>query len=133
MVIAFEPKVEGVSVAPLPRLTILVARDARDLVHALASFSRLLAGVGLATIIVAALALVLVVRRTLRPVGALSASIASIAPDDLSRRLDPSGVPTEFLPTVVRTNDLLARIEGAFSRERAFAQDVAHELRTPLA
>jgi len=37
------------------------------------------------------------------------------------------------VPIKDRLNDLLSRLEDAFSRERRFTADVAHELRTPLA
>jgi two-component system heavy metal sensor histidine kinase CusS len=36
------------------------------------------------------------------------------------------------MPVVTRLNELLARIESAFGREKAFTADVAHELRTPI-
>jgi two-component system sensor histidine kinase QseC len=42
-------------------------------------------------------------------------------------------VPGELAPIVHRLNALLARLEAAFAREKAFTADVAHELRTPLA
>ncbi len=41
-------------------------------------------------------------------------------------------MPAEMAPVVERLNDLLRRLEEAFRRERAFAADAAHELRTPL-
>src|SRR5262249_39378855 len=39
----------------------------------------------------------------------------------------------ELLPIANRLNDLLARLEASFARERRFSADVAHELRTPIA
>jgi two-component system sensor histidine kinase QseC len=74
-----------------------------------------------------------VVRSGLRPVERLSEQIAAVGSNDLSARLPNSAVPRELLPIVERLNDLLARVDAAFQRERRFTGDVAHELRTPLA
>lgn len=41
-------------------------------------------------------------------------------------------VPSELAPVLDTTNHLLARLRDAFEREKRFAADVAHELRTPL-
>ncbi|MBL7466207.1 sensor histidine kinase, partial [Escherichia coli] len=48
-------------------------------------------------------------------------------------RIDNSQMPTEALPFTSAVNDLLARLDEAAKRQEAFAADVAHELRTPLA
>ena len=42
-------------------------------------------------------------------------------------------MPAELLPIGQRLNDLLARLDASFARERRFSADVAHELRTPIA
>jgi two-component system, OmpR family, heavy metal sensor histidine kinase CusS len=115
------------------KLALVVARDAREVDRALATLRERLLIVGLATLAIAAGVLVWVVRRSVRPLAGVASRIAEIGEDDLSTRLEVSGVPTELVPVVRRANDLLARLEAAFARERAFADDVAHELRTPLA
>jgi len=43
------------------------------------------------------------------------------------------GYPLELDIVVASINHLLARLSGAFDREKNFAADAAHELRTPLA
>ena len=43
-----------------------------------------------------------------------------------------AGVPLEITPLVSALNALLARLKHAFSRQRAFVADAAHELRSPL-
>ena len=41
-------------------------------------------------------------------------------------------VPQELAPVLLSTNHLFERLSAAFAREKRFASDVAHELRTPL-
>ena len=115
------------------KLALVVARDTRGVDRALGTLRTLLVSVGLSTLAIAAGVLVWVVRRSVRPVRVLAGRLAAIGVDELSTRLDVSGVPAELVPVVERANELLARLEAAFARERSFANDVAHELRTPLA
>ncbi|CAN5181153.1 ATP-binding protein [soil metagenome] len=52
-----------------------------------------------------------------------------------ARMLDPiseAGVPDEVQPLVGSLNSLLIRLKDAFSQQRAFVADAAHELRSPL-
>ncbi len=115
------------------KLVLVLAHDARDVVQTLSTLRSRLVIVGLATLVVTAATLVWVVRRSARPLVAASERIAMIDESDLSIRLDASRVPSELMPIVKRVNGLLARLEAAFERERSFSDDVAHELRTPLA
>ena len=47
--------------------------------------------------------------------------------------IDLGGVPQEVQPLIKALNRLFQRIENSFDRERAFTDNAAHELRTPLA
>ena len=73
----------------------------------------------------------LVVGRGLAPLTGLARSLAARGPRALGA-LPETGLPEEVRPLVVALNDLLARLERALDRERAFIADAAHELRTPL-
>ena len=74
------------------------------------------------------------VGRGLQPLGRAAAAIAALDADTLERRVGGAGdVPTELRPLLDRIDDLLARLQRAFARERGFSADLAHELRTPLA
>ncbi|MBU0718072.1 MAG: HAMP domain-containing protein [Planctomycetes bacterium] len=73
------------------------------------------------------------VGRGLKPLGHLAAEIAAIGETNLASRLTADDAPGELSQIITRLNDLLARLEAAFAREKGLTADVAHELRTPLA
>ncbi|NMM77220.1 histidine kinase dimerization/phospho-acceptor domain-containing protein [Acidovorax sp. SRB_24] len=87
---------------------------------------------GLWLLPVVALALGLAIRRGLRPLYELSQEVAQ-----LDVRGDQGMVQRhplqEFDSIVDSINNLLARQQAALAREREFANEVAHELRTPMA
>ena len=72
------------------------------------------------------------VRWGLGPLERLTAGVKQRSPADLSP-LSPQSAPTEVLPLVGALNSLFERIALARERDRRFAADAAHELRTPLA
>lgn len=91
----------------------------------------LLVGAGMAAAAVVAVSLV--VRRGLWPLSALAKRVATIDASSLKLRFPNHHLPAELLPIADRLNDLLARLEASFARERRFSANVAHELRTPIA
>ncbi|MGH3242626.1 MAG: sensor histidine kinase [Spirillospora sp.] len=74
-----------------------------------------------------------IVGRTLGPVEAIRTQLAEISATDLSRRVpEPSG--QDEIAQLARTaNATLDRLERAVGRQRQFASDASHELRTPIA
>ncbi len=87
------------------------------------------AGMAAATVVVVSL----VVRRGLWPLSALAERVGTIDASSLRLRFPNHNLPAELLPIAERLNDLLARLEASFARERRFSANVAHELRTPIA
>jgi two-component system heavy metal sensor histidine kinase CusS len=114
-------------------VTLAVGRGIAGLQATLARVRGTLICVCVVAVMLSAGLLAWVVRRSLKPVDHLSRQIEDVGEDDLSARVDAVGIPRELSPVVERLNELLARLDATFQRERRFTGDVAHELRTPLA
>lgn len=67
------------------------------------------------------------------PLRALSDSVKAIQTDRLDVRLNSNSVPLELRDLVLSFNDMIGRLEEGFTRLSNFSEDIAHELRTPLA
>ena len=78
------------------------------------------------------LALWWAIRSGLRPLDRLSEQVQNLD-TAAGQRLDATHRHQEFASTVNAINRLVDALQSQAQRERAFASDVAHELRTPLA
>lgn len=89
--------------------------------------------VALAVGLLSSLALVWwAVGRALGPLAGVREQIARRGPDDDTPLVAPRGA-VELTPMVATLNHWLARVRDALARERRLTDDLAHELRTPLA
>jgi two-component system OmpR family sensor kinase len=103
--------------------------DRNDELRALATLLVLGGGVALA---LASLAGYAVAAAALRPVESMRRRAAAIAPATTGQRLPVPPARDEIGRLGETLNDMLARLEAAFARERTFVADASHELRTPL-
>src|SRR5829696_909141 len=71
--------------------------------------------------------------RALAPVEDLRRGAAEITGSGASRRLPVPAARDELHRLAVTLNDMLARLDRAGARQRAFVSDAAHELRSPIA
>lgn len=74
-----------------------------------------------------------VIRQAFIPLEEAAVEIEAARGHERGYRIDTSRMPAEALPFTDAVNDLLGRLDDAAARQEAFAADVAHELRTPLA
>ncbi len=79
-----------------------------------------------------ALAAYRIVSRTLAPVDAMTSKLAEITVGDLSQRVPVPWFHDELRRLAERANQTLDRAETAVERQRRFASDASHDLRSPL-
>lgn len=80
---------------------------------------------------VAGLLIWLIVGYGLAPLRKLAEYLGNRRAEDL-RPIPENRQPVELMQVITSINDLFSRLEASFSREKRFASDAAHELRTPI-
>ena len=111
---------------------VFVAAVFRDLeAESIGTATRAATLVGMAAVVVGSMLAYVLARRILRPVQAVEATAVTISESDLSRRIEVTG-DDEIAHLAETFNDLLERLDRAFSAQREFVDDAGHELRTPI-
>ncbi len=87
---------------------------------------------GLVVTLLAALLSRLVARTSLRPLHQAAATARAVTKSSLSERVPYEGPRDDVGVMVAALNDMLDRLEAAFTEQRRFLADASHELRTPL-
>ena len=112
---------------------VILAIDRNEVDKTLARLARNLVGGGVACCLALSLLLIASLRSSLRPLRKLGEQAATMDAESLDLRFSEKSTPSDIRPIVGRLNDLMAKLEEGFARERRFSGDLAHELRTPLA
>ncbi len=112
---------------------VAVAASTRDLSSTLANVRLFVFAAALVAAGLAALALTLLMRRALSPLGRLAHGAAEIeTTGDPTQRLPEPGSGDELDELARTLNAMLASLERSREGERRFLADASHELRTPL-
>lgn len=128
---------------PIRALRLYQARDERGFYVTVAetlgkrdeAMGRLITGfswAGLLLLIAAGVAARYGIPSGLAPLERLERSLRERSGTDLSP-IEPAGVPFEVREVIGALNGLLERLRATNAQQRAFLQDAAHQLRTPLA
>lgn len=112
---------------------VVVAAQREDLDGRLRRLGVVLLGAGLGMLVATLVTVPLVLGPGLRPIRRFADRARAIDATTLGQRFPTADLPAELRPISERLNDLLARLEDSFERERRFSADLAHELLTPLA
>ena len=117
----------------LSNAQVLIGMDPRPRAEMLARYDRLSIVVCTLGVLASAGLSLLAMRRGLSPVRKLSDEAARIQPGAHLERLTLPRKSAELLPLAQRFNEVLERVESAWTQLEGFNANVAHELRTPLA
>ena len=119
--------------------TVVAAQSLSDLDRTTSRLGYLFALIGLALLLLIALAARTVIKVSLRPLEDAEKTAEEIAAGNLSARMPEANPTTEVGRLVTSLNVMLARIEDAFAvrsesenKLRRFVADASHELRTPI-
>ena len=119
---------------PLPRLTVIYAAPTMDIDQQISKLGLIIGSVSLLVLAPTLLLAVWSIRRALAPLRDLAAAAGAISVD--SWKFEPSEqarCTEELKPLIAAMQTVLAGLETAFTRQREFLGDAAHELKTSLA
>lgn len=111
---------------------VVVTRSVNDVKAVLEAFRQVLLVLIPLALVIAGVFGYFLVKRSLRPVQAITQTAREIEEKDLNKRLAVTS-KDELGQLASTLNHMLTRLEDAFSREKQFTADASHELRTPLA
>lgn len=118
--------------SPHGPVTVTLARVARERAMMLERYRQQSILVSLAAILLCAALSPLLIRRGLRAIGRLSQIVAETASDRLNQPVLLQAIPQELLPLGKALNAMRQSLSTDFIRLTQFADDLAHEIRTPI-
>ena len=112
---------------------LLVGKDVDDLNEFVEKIKTALALTVLLTIVMGVVASIFVTRRTMRRIEAINATSLAVMQSGLGQRIPRQGTQDEWDQLADNLNLMLDRIEVLMGEVRQVTDNVAHDLRTPLA
>ena len=109
-----------------------VGQSQEDLADTLQALVLILAVAYPVTLAVASIGGAFLAGRALSPIDSLTRLARRISAEDLSQRLDMRPTDDEVGRLARTFDEMIARLDEAFRRQRQFTADASHELRTPL-
>ena len=121
----------GMSLQDIPSIRVIVAQPLQTQ-FALAQ-ELILAAVTpmIIAIVILSFLIYIIITQGLKPLHQLRSELGKRNTNDF-RSLNLAVKNTELADIIVTLNQLFSRLDAAFQRERHFAEDAAHELKTPL-
>lgn len=131
--VAVQDTEEGVP-QPLPRLTVIYAASTGGIEDQVTRLGLAIGSVSLLVLVPMLILALWYIRKALVPIHDLATAAGAISVE--SWRFAPSQAATstkELVPLIGAITTVLAGLESAFTRQREFLGDAAHELKTSLA
>ncbi len=120
-----------IHIADIGKAVLIIARPISDIEIALDRLFHILCLAVPLTIVLAGGGGVFLARRVFRPVEKIVETAKKIEESDLSRRINVTS-KDELGRLAATLNQMIARLENAFVRQKEFTSDASHELRAPL-
>jgi signal transduction histidine kinase len=131
--VAVQDTEEGVPL-PLPRLTVIYAASTGGIEHQITRLGLVIGALSMLVLVPTLLLVLWYIRKALVPLHDLAAAAGAISVE--SWRFTPSQAAAstkELEPLIGAITTVLTGLESAFTRQRKFLGDAAHELKTSLA
>lgn len=114
-------------------LRVVVAEEREQLDALMVQLHGLLVAGALTTLVMVLMLSHWLLRRGLAPLDDFATTLAATRPEQAAKPLFSEDLPIELMPVARKFDHLVTRVFKLLDRERRFARDLAHELRTPVA
>jgi signal transduction histidine kinase len=131
--VAVQDTEEGVPL-PLPRLTVIYAASTGGIEHQITRLGLAIGALSMLVLVPTLLLVLWYIRKALVPLHDLATAAGAISVESWSFTPSPAAASTKELePLIGAITTVLTGLESAFTRQREFLGDAAHELKTSLA
>lgn len=117
----------------LPTGTVMIqaAESLEDIYRLLRSFRNIIIVTFPIFFILSGAGIVVITGMSLKTLNIFSRKVSAITEKNLNERIEEKDVDKELKLLAMSFNNMMARIEDAFMKQRQFLSDASHELRTP--